>query len=720
MKQKVIRNLSKEENSWVENYEEYMKKDNDKVRINSSLFIFIRTYIACFAIFGAFGNSLLAQGDGWDFELHWPSSNPYYDSFFINQNLGWLVGQKGTLIKRMSSGYQWQSVDTYEDLNDVFFVDNINGYVVGGGGTILRTNDGGNNWSLVTLTSSTDLRGVHAMTTNEAIAVGPVDTLYKTQNGSSWEPIILNFGQSFRRIQFIDNLIGYAVGSNGAVIKSTDGGGSWSLLNTGITSNLLNLKFKNALEGWVVGSNGTALKTVNGGVSWQQVGSFPVSDVISSVELTNSNVVYIGKSNGTYSKNIGGNIWENFQIGEYNSTFTSIHVLSGAMILTSDIGGIFTSYNGGDNWVIVEPNFDFSARALCTIGNTHSWLGWDYGKIMRSINNQSWTSHNTGFSEWVKDIHFVTTEVGWYVSHNGAIRKSVDGGLTWTAQTSGTQENLNAISFYNLTTGWAVGENETILKTTDGGLTWVAQDGGFSIGDINAVYIIDEQTVYTVGGLVLKTTNGGNTWEFQTGGVGFDFDKGCFLNEQIGWVVGANQQIKKTIDGGENWIDQPQVGNSASMNINDIFFINENIGIVVSGSNINQQVFKTTNGGLTWELQTIKCSLSFFEIGHYQNGNLLIAGAGGTVMSSTNFWSDITGLVEDQDNPISVYPNPSSEMLTVQVDDEILNATIYNVLGNEVMHFKRKNINISSLSEGSYIIQIQTAKKLKSVRFLKM
>jgi hypothetical protein len=61
---------------------------------------------------------------------------------------------------------------------------------------------------------------------------------------------------------------------------------------------------------------------------------------------------------------------------------------------------------------------------------------------------------------------------------------------------------------------------------------------------------------------------------------------------------------------------------------------------------------------------------------------------------------------------ISIYPNPVSQSLTIQlpITIEIQKATIYNSLGQLIKTEDKKEINVSDLSKGSYLIKIDTDK----------
>lgn len=57
---------------------------------------------------------------------------------------------------------------------------------------------------------------------------------------------------------------------------------------------------------------------------------------------------------------------------------------------------------------------------------------------------------------------------------------------------------------------------------------------------------------------------------------------------------------------------------------------------------------------------------------------------------------------------VSIYPNPASSTVTIQTNEAIENVIVYNLLGKEILRGKSEIINISSLSQGMYILQIET------------
>lgn len=72
-------------------------------------------------------------------------------------------------------------------------------------------------------------------------------------------------------------------------------------------------------------------------------------------------------------------------------------------------------------------------------------------------------------------------------------------------------------------------------------------------------------------------------------------------------------------------------------------------------------------------------------------------------------------------NSVFVYPNPTSELITIHASEGITveRARIYSIIGAEVLDTDQKKINTSTLSEGIYFIEIVTDKGSVTKRIIK-
>lgn len=69
---------------------------------------------------------------------------------------------------------------------------------------------------------------------------------------------------------------------------------------------------------------------------------------------------------------------------------------------------------------------------------------------------------------------------------------------------------------------------------------------------------------------------------------------------------------------------------------------------------------------------------------------------------------------------LAIYPNPVSDILNVQTEDEVVNITVYDIHGKAVnTRGNNKQINVSDLGIGMYFIKIVTDKANYVQKFIK-
>lgn len=290
---------------------------------------------------------------------------------------------------------------------------------------------------------------------------------------------------------------------------------NWELLNSGVSSYLQDVYFISKDVGWAVGYQGTILKTTSGGSTWIQQNSNTGVDLL-SVFFINENTGWIGGANGIFLKTTdGGTNWENILTNNYN--IYSIRFLNDSVgyAISSYItnyeryGFILRTSDGGYSWSIVYSNYDYGFIDLY-FHQERGWIVGTNGFLISTIDSgKTWIPRNTNTTHWLYDVFFIDKQFGWAVGGNTnteAILKTTDGGQTWNQQLMSSQYKwLTGVSFINLNIGWACGYNGVILKTTNGGNSWSRQNISTS-NYLRKVVFPDSTTGYIVGqnGTILK------------------------------------------------------------------------------------------------------------------------------------------------------------------------------------------------------------------------
>jgi photosystem II stability/assembly factor-like uncharacterized protein len=250
--------------------------------------------------------------------------------FFLDQNRGFAVGSKGTLLQTVDGGNTWnpRGASTDDVVRDIFFVDEKNGWLVvevnayelktkeepraylmkttdggehwkrieikgfdidailvramftrngrgwvfGEAGSIYTTYDGGETWTKLRSPTRRLLLGGFFVDDDRGWIVGAGATIIQTSDGGeTWYQSLLPQVEKsvrFTATSFIDNRNGWAVGSAGSVYRTDNGGRTWQQQQSKVYVDLFDVKFVDAREGWAVGAEGTIIHTSDGGENW--------------------------------------------------------------------------------------------------------------------------------------------------------------------------------------------------------------------------------------------------------------------------------------------------------------------------------------------------------------------------------------------------------------------------------------------------------------------
>jgi len=253
----------------------------------------------------------------------------------------------------------------------------------------------------------------------------------------------------------VDEQRGWAVGSKGALLATTDGGRTWAVRRAPAEDTLRDVYFVNEQTGWLVCDRSIyllrtkeeprsyLLKTTDGGQTWSRV---VVTGADVDVSLTR--VVFAGEERGwafgemgaLYATTDGGASWER-------------QVVPTKRLL---LGGAF--FAAGQGWLVGASN---------TILHTpDGGLQWRAG--------ESPASAPTRFNA----VYFTDERRGWAVGERGLVLATPNGGRSWLRQESNVRVDLSDVKFIDAMEGWAVGAEGTIIHTTDGGATWRPEPSG--------------------------------------------------------------------------------------------------------------------------------------------------------------------------------------------------------------------------------------------------
>lgn len=228
---------------------------------------------------------------------------------------------------------------------------------------------------------------------------------------------------------------------------------------------------------------------------------------------------------------------------------------------------------------------------------------------------RAWKILGSPVKDDIHDVFFLNDEIGWaYTYGTGIILKTVDGGENWQIIARLDPVYFEQIHFLDARIGWICGEQGKVLKSEDGGKTWL--DRSLILPDSNALLYSQwffSPDIGLVGGTLryqggttefclFKTNDGGLSWLKMRNNPQVHLTQIVFVNARVGYAAGGNR-IFETRDAGESWyqVSESQLSNKRE-GFRGLYFLNENVGYAVGASG---EVVSTRDGGNNWEEKKI-------------------------------------------------------------------------------------------------------------------
>jgi photosystem II stability/assembly factor-like uncharacterized protein len=296
-------------------------------------------------------------------------------------------------------------------------------------------------------------------------------------HAAAWERQATGTFAWLHAVFFVDERRGWAAGSKGALLSTSDGGATWELRKRPTEDALHDVFFQDAETGWLVcersifkpmekdESVSYLLKTTDGGANWSRVEVTRGADVdlkLAGLRFADREHGWVyGELGALFVTGDGGKSWERQRV-------PTRHLLLGASFLDAQTGWlsgggmtVLKTSDGGASWrsgtVFLPAGGEGAQRPKESVRVETEQLESDTRQVGGRRLNAVW---------------FATHERGWAVGGEGVIIATNDGGRTWRPQTSGVGDDLYDVKFFDESEGWAVGRGGTMLHTNDGGRTW--------------------------------------------------------------------------------------------------------------------------------------------------------------------------------------------------------------------------------------------------------
>lgn len=273
--------------------------------------------------------------------------------------------------------------------------------------------------------------------------------------------------------------------------------------------------------------------------------------------------------------------------------------------------------------------------------------------------SQTWTVQQSNTTQNLWSVVFISNNVGFACGTGGTILKTTNSGTNWVAKSSGTTNDLKFLQFINATTGICASLRGPLMRTTDAGESWSVISfgnmpaanslGGGWFSDINNGVIAYGTSSYTQS-KILRTMNGGSSWDTVHAPISVNpgwISYMHFPDDMHGYASVAYGAVYRTSNRGFTWSTLYLPGAMPQLWTSGVYFLNSVTGFVGGGeySTMTGQIFKTTNGGLNWQLITNLYGIAKLQFADNTNGYGLAANntAGNGILIKTvdggNNWS---------------------------------------------------------------------------------
>lgn len=477
------------------------------------------------------GSSMMLSTDGGDFWNVVLNVQGSLNDLHIDDNNTVYVLADDQIYVSFDQGLNWIQVEPPQNFfgwYEIYFIDSQIGFIVNYDGEIFRTEDGGTSWFMVygDNWSSEFLQDIVFTTDQKGIAVGSWGHILRTTDqGITWTEHSIPGSDDLYSVDFFDENHLVAVGEDGRVAASSDGGESWShSIITGFGMDIEGVSVRNSQEAYAVGAGNRLFFTSDRGMSWEEITCETGS--IRDIDISGDRIHFIS-SDDIGSLNLEGTDCEVNDIeNSWNTDVRELEMIDSELgYRIADSRDLRRTENGGENWFltyykesgncteaedlafengILYLSADCSPGFFVSIDSGYNWApaeeDMEKGKI-HVVNN---------------DLIFLYAQVPF--SNSTGIFKSTDGGFNWEELVV-MDGSVQSLFFVNEQVGYC-GIESSLFKTTDGGETWelMAQSGS-SLPWISDIFFIDENNGWIVGGDHFNFTNdGGFSWEIMQAG----------------------------------------------------------------------------------------------------------------------------------------------------------------------------------------------------------
>ncbi|MEM8584638.1 MAG: YCF48-related protein [Bacteroidota bacterium] len=458
-----------------------------------------------------------------------------------------------------------------------------------------------------------------------------------------------DFTAQFQSVEVASNGVGWAAGTCGSLIKTTDDGESWSRQPAPLDVDFGPIACApgSNCQGLLLAADDYIFRSTNGGQSWTTIEIesrdpdlfYFFSDGVVLL-MTDEHVFWRSDDSGASWSPIdlpnfpqaawerqGDFIYTTFRVDtdttaayalvrssdrgtSWDTLYTHPSYI-GNIAMQDDQNGVFYSTDrmtyftsdGGSNWTLGNDNISLNQLRLVSLGNDIYHAYYLPNRLSISTDGGiNWEAQGQ-FNDFgrVNGVFYRNPDV-FLASNQTAILKSEDLAMTFEVKMPADRDRLSSIAFFNDDVGYALGEG-MVMRTQNGGDNWTAVQPAPLSGSVirgEQVGVLADGSVIASWGLMNATISSdqGESWSDLLSPAEEDMLTNNLSHFAIlgnGRILfPTNEQIVYSDDNGQSWNFVPA---DIPDRINEVSFLDNEIGYICTN---NDQLYKSTDGGLNW------------------------------------------------------------------------------------------------------------------------
>jgi len=422
--------------------------------------------------------------------------------------------------------------------------------------------------------------------------------------------------------------------------------------------------------------------------------------------------------------------------------FVMYHPTIEDLILIGSDGGVFLSFDNGINYRSANGGMQ-TTQFYNGFSVSHSDENFALGGLQDNSTvvfrgDAQWQRAAGGDGSWTA-INQIDNDYVYASAQNLAIFRSTNNGRNFNERIA---LNLSGDSPLFISP-YVISDSDpdilyagamNVYKSENRGDSWSITNGGAAVDEGNPIFAMDVHTEFSdivyvatapiVGSAnVLSSFDGGETWQSGNTGLPDRVPNDIVMsndNPDMAFVTFSGfgtQHLFRTTDRGQSWLaidtDLPDVPGNA-------IAIDESTGIIYYGTDIAvySAAYRDDAGELNdepeWTLYNEGMPLAAItldlKISPSNNKLWIITHGNGTYTGDLILGSSSTESIS-KEAQFTIGPNPATEQIFItKTDSELIDWKLRTVAGELLLNGNSKQIDVSSLISGTYLLEVRTSR----------